>query len=318
MNTESTPKMRAIHQDVLGDKDILRLIDTDRPTPATNGVVVHVRAAGVNPIDAKIRAAGHWCTPPFTLGWDVSGVVAAVAPGENRFVVGDEVFGLPGFPNLAGGYAEYVAASARHFALKPTSIDHIAAAALPMSGLVAWQALVQTARIVPGQRVLIHAAAGGVGHLAVQIVKARGAYVIGTASAAKHPLLRDLGADELIDYTTQDFSELVRDVDVVLDSIGGDYEDRSLLTLRPGGILIGITDPLASAEIAAKAAAVGARGMTVEVAPDHAMLEQLAALVDAGKLRPVIAETFPLEDVAKAHELVEGNRTTGKIVLTVG
>jgi NADPH:quinone reductase-like Zn-dependent oxidoreductase len=280
--------------------------------------VVQVRAAGVNPIDTKIREAGYWLTPPFTLGWDVSGTVTAVAPGENRFTVGDEVFGLPGFPELAGGYAEYVSAPARHFARKPRSIDHTAAAALPMSSLVAWQALIQAAGLTSGQRVLIHAAGGGVGHLAVQIAKAHGAYVIGTASAAKHELLRELGADELIDYNARDFAEDVRDVDVVLDLIGGEYEDRSLRTLRPGGTLVGITNPLAVEEVAAKAAAAGVRGMTVDVAPDHAVLEQVAALVDAGKLRPVIAETFPLEEVAKAHELVESGRTTGKVVLTIG
>ncbi|PZS32367.1 MAG: NADPH:quinone reductase [Pseudonocardiales bacterium] len=312
-----TTTMRAVTQDILGGPEVLHLIEADRPTPTTNGILVEVRAAGVNAIDWKIRQHGLWLTPPFTLGWDVSGVVVAAAPGENRFAVGDEVYGLPGFPALAGGYAEYVAGPARHFASKPKTLDHVSAAALPMATLLAWQALVETAKVRPGQRVLIHASAGGVGHLAVQIAKAHGAYVIGTASAAKHETLRGLGADELIDYRVQDFADVAHDVDVVLDLVGGDYEDRSLSTLRPGGLLIGVTNPLDVERIAAKAAAVGARGVTVDVAPDHAVLEHVAALVDGGRLRPLIAETFPLAKAAKAHELAEGNHTTGKIVLTM-
>jgi NADPH:quinone reductase-like Zn-dependent oxidoreductase len=312
-----TAKMRTVRQDTLGGTDVLTLTETDRPTPGATEILVEVRAAGVNPIDWKIRQFGYWLTPPFVLGWDVSGVVAAVGPGETRFTVGDEVFGLPSFPAVGGGYAEYVVAPSRHFALKPTTVDHVAAAALPLSGSTAWQALVDVAELREGQRVLIHAAAGGVGHLAVQIAKARGAHVIGTATAAKHELLRTLGADEVVDYTAHDFAEVVRDVDVVLDLVGEDYEDRSLRTLRQGGLYIGITNPLAAESIAEKATAAGVRGVTVNVAPDHAVLAQLAQLVDDGKLRPVVAETFPLAEVAKAHDLGEGNHTTGKIVLTV-
>ncbi len=233
-----------------------------------------------------------------------------------RFAVGDEVFGMPGFPDLAGGYAEYVAGPARHFAAKPETLDHVQAAALPLSATVAWQALVQTARIGEGDRVLVHAAAGGVGHLAVQIAKARGAYVIGTARAVNHDMLRELGADELIDHTCVDFAEQIRDIDIVLDLVGGDYEERSLATLRPGGLLIGVTNPMAVREIAVKAEAAGMRGTTVNVAPDHAVLESLAELAQAGLLRPVIAQT--LADAAKAHELGQDNRTAGKIVLTLG
>jgi NADPH:quinone reductase-like Zn-dependent oxidoreductase len=309
--------MTAVRQDRLGGTDVLQLVEIARPTPQTNGIVVEVRAAGVNPIDRKVRQDGMWLTPPFTLGWDVAGVVAAVAPGEHRFAVGDEVFGMPGFPDLAGGYAEFVAGPARHFAAKPDQLDHVQAAALPLSATVAWQALVETAGVGEGDRVLVHAAAGGVGHLAVQIAKARGAYVIGTASAGKHEMLRGLGADELIDHTAVDFAEQVRDVDVVLDLVGGDYEDRSLRTMRPNGLLIGLTNPLATLEIGAKATAAGMRGTTVNVAPDHTVLERLTSLVDAGLLRPVIAEILGLADVAKAHEIGAGNRTAGKIVLTL-
>jgi NADPH:quinone reductase-like Zn-dependent oxidoreductase len=312
-----TSPMRTIRQETLGGPDVLQLIETDIPEPGPTEILVQVKAAGVNPTDWQIREAGYWLTPPFTVGWDVSGVVAAVAPGVNRFEVGDEVYGMPGFPALPGGYAEYVAASARHFALKPNKLDHVQAAAVPLAALTAWQSLVDTAQLQPGQRVLVHAAAGGVGHLAVQIAKAFGAYVIGTASAGKHKMLQELGADELIDYRTTDFSEVVSDVDVVLDTVGGDYEDRSLHTLRPGGLLIGLTNPFLRDQVAAKAQAAGARGTTLMVAPDHVALERIAELVDAGKVRPLVTETFPLEDAAKAHEFGEQGRTTGKIVLTV-
>src|SRR5262249_27632559 len=154
--------------------------------------------------------------------------------GVTRFAEGDEVYGMPRFPREAAAYAEYVTGPSRHFARKPSSVDHVAAAALPLAGLTAWQALVDTAAVAPGPRVLVHAAAGGVGHLAVQIAKARGAYVLGTASAGKHELVRSLGADEVIDYAAEDFAAVARDLDAVLDTVGGDYGVRSLATLRPG------------------------------------------------------------------------------------
>ncbi|CAL9490128.1 Narbonolide_10-deoxymethynolide synthase PikA2, modules 3 and 4 [Streptomyces sp. enrichment culture] len=311
-----TETMRTVRQEALGGAEVLNLTNSPIPAPNATEILVKTHAAGVNPIDWKIREYGLWLTPPFGVGWDVSGTVVAVSPGENRFKVGDEVFGLPAFPNEAAGYSEYVAGPARHFARKPSALDHVQAAALPMAALTAWQALVDGADVQPGQRVLVHAAAGGVGHLAVQIAKARGAYVIGTASAAKHDVLRELGADEVVDYTAVDFTEAVKDVDVVLDLIGGEYEDRSLRTLRPGGTYIGVINPLALDEIRAKAQALGLRGITVNVAPDHAVLEQVAALAEEGRLRPLVAGTFPLQDVREAHELSQSQRATGKIVLT--
>lgn len=315
MLAHMTTNMITVHQDKLGGPEVLRLIETAIPTPGPGEVLVEVRAAGVNPIDTKIRAGGMWLVPPFTLGWDVSGVVAGVGEGVRRFEVGDEVYGIPDFPHLAGGYAEFVVASESSFAPKPTSLDHVHAAALPLSASIAWQALVEGARIGPDQRVLIHAAAGGVGHLAVQIAKSRGAYVIGTASAAKHELLRGLGVDEVVDYTSTDFGTAVRDVDVVFDLIGGDYEDRSLPTLRPGGLLLNITNPPAADATAAKAEAAGRRGITFDLDPNPERLALIAESVDAGHLRPIVTETFPLTEVVKAHELAEANRTTGKIVL---
>ncbi|MEV4165220.1 NADP-dependent oxidoreductase [Nonomuraea dietziae] len=199
--------MRAISQEVLGGPEVLTVVELDRPMPGPTDVLVRVHAAGVNPTDWLHRASGLYLgTPPFVLGWDVSGVVEAVGAGVTLHKVGEEVFGMLDYPSGAGAYAEYVSAPSRNFARKPAGIDHIEAAALPVAALTAWQALVDTADLQPGQRVLIHAAAGGVGHLAVQLAKALGAYVIGTASASKHDCVRSLGADEVIDYSQTDFA----------------------------------------------------------------------------------------------------------------
>ncbi|WP_326619660.1 NADP-dependent oxidoreductase [Streptomyces decoyicus] len=314
-----TPQMRAVSQDTAGGPDVLKMIITDRPVPGPTEILVRVHAAGVNPTDWKSRSQGAFMTgakAPFTLGFDVSGVVEAVGLGVTLFAPGDKVFGMPRFPHPAGAYAEYVTAPARHFAHLPASLDHIQGAALPLASLTAWQALVDTAQVQPGARVLIHAAAGGVGHLAVQIAKSRGAYVIGTARQAKHDFLRGLGADELIDYTQQDFAEAVRDVDIVLDTIGGDYGARSLRTLRPGGTLVSIL-PLDDTFPAAQAREARVRAGFLLVEPDRAGLQAVAGLVDSGKLRVTVDTVVPLEEAAKAHTLGETGRTTGKIVLTV-
>ncbi|MGW2020641.1 NADP-dependent oxidoreductase [Streptomyces decoyicus] len=314
-----TPQMRAVSQDTAGGPEVLKMITTDRPVPGPTEILVRVHAAGVNPTDWKSRSQGAFMTgakAPFTLGFDVSGVVEAVGLGVTLFAPGDKVFGMPRFPHAAGAYAEYVTAPARHFAHLPTSLDHIQGAALPLASLTAWQALVDTAQVQPGARVLIHAAAGGVGHLAVQIAKSRGAYVIGTARQAKHDFLRGLGADELIDYTQQDFAEAVRDVDIVLDTISGDYGARSLRTLRPGGTLVSIL-PLDDAFPAAQAREARIRAGFLLVEPDRAGLQAVAGLVDSGKLRVTVDTVLPLEEAAKAHTLGETGRTTGKIVLAV-
>lgn len=309
--------MRAISQKVLGDPEVLTVVEVDRPTLGPTDVLVQVHAAGVNPTDWMHRATGLYLgTPPFVLGWDVSGVVEATGTGVTLLKPGDEVFGMLDYPRGAGAYAEYVAAPSRNFARKPAGIDHVRAAALPVAALTSWQALVDTADLQPGQRVLIHAAAGGVGHLAVQIAKARGAHVIGTASAPKHDFVRALGADDVIDYTQTDFAEAVRDVDVVLDAVGGDYGLRSLRTLRPGGILVAIVFSQAeNIESAAKERDVRLEYLTVEA--DHAGMKAIAELVDKGLLRTEIESALPLEQAAEAHRRGETRRTTGKLVLTV-
>ncbi|MFE3499536.1 NADP-dependent oxidoreductase [Kitasatospora sp. NPDC059160] len=306
--------MRAVVVEQWGGPEQLVERELARPEPGMNEVLVKVHAAGVNPVDWKTRASGAligWGEVP-AVGWDVSGTVEAVGPGVSNHRPGDEVYGMPLFPRQAGGYAEYVVAPARHLAPKPAGLSHVEAAALPLAGLTAWQALVDAADVRPGERVLVHAAAGGVGHLAVQIAKARGAYVIGTASAGKHDLLRELGADEVVDYREVRFEEAVSDVDVVLDGLGGETAERSMKVLRPGGRLITLPGP---GDVPAAQEGVSASWVLVE--PDHLGLRELTALAERGALRPVVEAVLPLDQAAKAHELGELGRTTGKIVLTV-
>ncbi|NBE96186.1 NADP-dependent oxidoreductase [Nonomuraea sp. KC401] len=313
----TTARMRAIIQESAGGPEVLTLAEVDRPEPMPTEILVRVHAAGVNPTDWKSRMTGRLLgDPPAILGWDVSGVVEAVGPGVTRFRPGDEVFGMPRFPHKAGGYAEYVTAPSRHFTRKPAGLDHVHAAALPLAALTAWQVLHDTANVRSGQRVLIHAAAGGVGHLAVQLAKHLGAYVIGTARRSKHAFVRKLGADEVIDYTEEDFAETVRDVDLVIDSIGGDYGSRSLRTLRDGGILAQL-NPEPDEDLVRRAGERGIWAGFVLVEPDNAGMETIAELAEAGRLGAEVATVLPLEQAARAHELGESNRTTGKIVLSV-
>ncbi|MGW1215151.1 NADP-dependent oxidoreductase [Streptomyces sp. NPDC002499] len=313
MSTVNT--MRAISQDTLGGPEVLKLVELERPQPRTNEVLVRVHAAGLNPTDWKHRKTGGFLgEPPFVLGWDVSGTVEAVGVGVARFRPGDEVFGMLSYPYGHGSHAEYVTAPARTFAHKPASIDHTQAGALPLVSLTAWQGLVEYADVQPGQRVLIHAAAGGVGHVAVQIAKARGAYVIGTASAGKHDFLRSIGVDEPIDYRETDFTEAVKDVDIVLDTLGGDTALRSMRVLRPGGQLVSIV-PIGSNEFYEEAERLGVRALRMLVDASHSGMAAIAELVEAGKLRATIAATFPLAEAAEAHALGGTGRTAGKIVL---
>ncbi|MFC9997691.1 NADP-dependent oxidoreductase [Nocardia sp. NPDC127526] len=308
--------MRAIGQDTFGGPEVLRVVEVERPEPGPAEVLVRVHAAGVNPIDSWHRFNGGLAERIVRLGWDVSGVVEAVGPGVTLFAPGDEVFGLPRHPLPAGTYAEYVVSPARHLVRKPAGLSHVQAAALPLAALTAWQALVDVADVRAGQRVLIHAAAGGVGHLAVQIAKARGAYVIGTARAAKHEFLRELGADEVIDYTAVDFAEAASEIDAVIDTIGGEYGPRSLRTLRAGGIVVSLASP-AEAKLAEEAEPLGLRAQFMIVEADQAGMREIAALAGSGRLTPRIDSVLPLEQAGKAHEIADSGRTSGKIVLSV-
>ncbi|MBO1336332.1 NADP-dependent oxidoreductase [Streptomyces sp. VRA16 Mangrove soil] len=306
--------MRVITQRRLGGPDVLEMVEVERPEPHEGEVLVRVHAAGVNPVDrlARTGEAPLFGDPPFTLGWDLSGVVESCGRDVTEFRPGDEVFGMI----RGGAYAEYVAVRVEHLAPKPATIDHVHAAATPAAALTSWQALVDIGQIGPGRRVLVHAAAGGVGHIAVQIAKAEGAYVIGTARADKHAFLHDLGVDEPLDYTTTDFTRAVHDIDVALDLIGGDYGPRTLVTLRPGGLLVSAV--LSDLGVTAQdAQARGVRFAPVAVQPSGATLRKVAALLAAGRIRPHVSARLPWEETGKAHEMGESGRTQGKIVLSV-
>ena len=315
MSTETT--MHAIRQATLGGPEVLELVEVPRPSPIPTEVLVRTLAAGVNPVDWKVRARGGFLgEPPFTVGWDVAGVVEEVGYGVTRFAVGDRVFGMPRFPREAAAYAQYVTSPSRQLARLPDGLDDVEAGALPLAGLTAWQALVETADVQPGQRVLVLAAAGGVGHLAVQIAKARGAYVLGTARAEKHAFLADLGVDEAIDYTSENVAERAHEVDVVLDLVGGETGLDAFPAVRDGGVFVSVPSS-AGLEALHELAAGRARVTGILVEPDRAGLEALAELVAAGALRPHVSQTFPLAEAGRAHELGETGRTQGKLVLTV-
>ncbi|PBB99279.1 NADP-dependent oxidoreductase [Mesorhizobium sp. WSM3862] len=308
--------MRAVTQNSVGEPDVLFVAEQPAPSPKASEVLVRVKAAGINPVDGAVRA-GYFPLigePPFILGWDISGTVEALGTGVTAFKVGDAVFGMPRFPKQAAAYAEFVATPVDEIAAKPAAIDHAQAAALPLAGLTAWQGLVRHGGLQSGQRVLIHAGAGGVGHLAVQIAKARGAWVIATASPDKLDYVRSIGADEVVDYTNGDFTERVRDIDLVLDAMGGDHADRSLKVLREGGVLVS----LLNVHDATRAKA-GERNIRVErmsVVPDREGLVELARLVDARKLAVHVAKAFPLNQAGAAHAFL-ATRPIGKVVLTV-
>lgn len=309
--------MLAVSQYEFGDPGVLTAVSVDRPQPGFNEILVRVDAAGVNPVDWRTRADGGLGTlgePPFVLGWDVSGTVESVGVGVTLFRPGDRVLGMPRFPYGGGAYAEYAMGPARHFAHTPRRLRPVEAAALPLAGLTAWQALVETADVRAGQHVLVHGAAGGVGHLAVQIAKAHGAKVTATARESRHGALTELGADQVIDHVRHDFTGLVSEVDAVLDTVGGDCAERSLSVLRPGGVLVTLPGPPDEA-LTRRAAELGARLEFMLVEPDRQGLLALTELVRSERLRPVVDTVLPLARAAKAHELAENSSVFGKIVL---
>lgn len=307
--------MRTITQRSLGGPEVLEIAEIARPTPGPGEVVVRVCATGVNPADYKVRSGlvRLFGAPPFTVGHEFSGVVAEAGTGAGAFQPGDEVYGWTGPPH--GSHADYALVPATSLVAKPRGLDHVHTAALPIAGVTALRALTTIAGVGPGQRVLIHGAAGGVGHLAVQIAKSLGAYVIGTARASNHPYLTGLGADELIDYTTTDFATL-RDIDVVLDTVSNDYGPRSLDVLAVGGILVDVVGiGIDRTAVRRRAETSGLRFVEFFLEPGPADLARLAELADEGRLRPTVGAVLPLTAAAEAHELIEGRHVRGKIVL---
>jgi NADPH:quinone reductase-like Zn-dependent oxidoreductase len=308
--------MRIVVQESVGGPEVLKLIERTSPQPGPGEILVRVKAAGINPVDIAVRSGAYPMLgePPFTVGWDISGVVTGLGQGVNGIAIGDEVYGMPRFPKEAAAYAEEIAAPANEIAPKPRALSHEQAAALPLAGLTAWQGLVGAAGLAAGQRVLIHGAGGGVGHLAVQIAKARGATVLATASTGKVDFVRSLGADEVIDYRKADFLSVARDVNVALETIGGDHAAQTLKAVRGGGVLVsllGVND--------AAAAAAKDKGIRVErilVRPDRDGLSGLARLVDSGRLKVHVEKAFPLDQAAAAHAFQAG-KPLGKVVLTM-
>ncbi len=315
--TSQTMKAIRIHN--YGGPEVLKYEDAPRPQPQAGEVLVRVHAAGVNPIDWKVRE-GHmkdfWPHKfPLILGWDLSGVVEELGKGPaaaGRFKIGDEVYSLPD-PTRNGAYADYIVVREPELARKPNSLHHICAAAIPLAALTAWQSLFDTAQLQPGQRVLIHAGSGGVGHLAVQLAKWKGAYVFATASTKNQDLLRELGVDEPIDYTQQRFEDIARKIDIVLDTLGGETQERSWSVLKKGGVLVSLVQPPSEE----KAKELGVRAAIIGAQPNGAQLAEIAKIIEAGKLAPVIDRILPLSEARRAHELSQSGHTHGKIALRV-
>ena len=296
-----------------GGPEVLELEDIPRPMPGARELLVRIHAAGVNPVDWKIREGLLGEQPlPAIMGSDFSGVVEELGADVEEFRVGQEVFGS--VADQSGSYAEYAIAPITHVTEKPPGLDHIQAAALPTAGLTAWQALFDAAHIERGQRVLIHAASGGVGSFAVQFAKWKGATVLGTSSAQHLEFLRLLDADERIDYRNSRFEEVAREVDVVLDTIGGETQNRSWGVLRAGGILVSTVQPTSQE----RASAQHARGSFIRC--DHARSDELAtiaSLVVKGDVKVYVESVLPLREAAHAQELSQKGHTHGKIVLRV-
>jgi NADPH:quinone reductase-like Zn-dependent oxidoreductase len=309
--------------DAPGAADALRAASVPVPSPVMNELLVRVVAAGVNPIDAKTRAGrGVWnavADRPAVLGYDFSGVVVKSPYEAHPLSPGTPVFGMAPFPRSGGTYAEYAVVPSLSVARKPTALSHVEAAGVPLAALTAWGLVVETAHAHEGQRMLIHAGAGGVGHFAVQFAAYFGAHVTTTASGRNASWLRELGAAVVIDHTTTRFEEVVADVDVVIDLVGnvdGDTGTRSLSVLRPGGLYMVV--PTGSwPGYADAAAATGARASSYKVSPDGGALATIGRLLDSGAVQVYIDTVFDLADAAAAHRRIEDGHTRGKIVLRV-
>ena len=308
-------KIRKMRIHSFGDSAVLQVDTVELSLPDASQVLVSVKAASVNPVDFKIRSGKYPAVKedrlPYTLGRDVSGVVEKCGAQATQYKVGDEVFGMVGIGG--GGYAEKVALDQRAITRKPSSLDHVHAAAIPLAGQTAWQGLFRHGGLKPGQSVLIHGGSGGVGHFAVQFAKAKGARVLTTVSTANVEFAKSLDADVVIDYTTQRFEDQASDLDMVFDLIDGETRERSWKLLKPGGTLVStLTDP--SQE---RAKELGVRALRYTVEADGNELAEIAALVTAGKVKAHVQKIYPLEEAAQALTELEKNHPAGKIVLIV-
>ncbi|GAA4737249.1 NADP-dependent oxidoreductase [Flavisolibacter ginsenosidimutans] len=314
--------MKAIILTEAGSPDNLKLQQVDTPQPKEDEVLIKIKTISINPVDVKTRKGGGLLeglqkNPLVILGWDVAGDVVAVGASVTKFKESDKVFGMINFPGKGKTYAEYATAPEAHLAHIPDGINYEEAAAATLAALTAWQVLVHQAEIRAGQRVLIHAAAGGVGHFAVQIAKHFDAFVIGTASAANSDFLKSLGVDQTVDYTREDFSQTLKDIDIVLDPIGGATTIKSLRVLKPGGTLVSIVGGVKEeAQSIAGDSNFTAKNYLVHSSGRD--MEQLAILLKEGKLKPFISSRYTLEQMPEAHRKIETGKTRGKIVVNVG
>lgn len=331
--------MRAITISGYGDPSVLHLAEAEKPRPARDEVLIAVRAAAINPVDAKIRSGSQRSIIhlefPAVLGMDLAGDVVAVGRDVTSLAVGDKVFGSPNHKRM-GSYAEFAAVRASELAKMPTTSTYVEAASLPLAVLTAWDSLVRHGKIKKGMRVLIQAGAGGVGSLAIQLARHFGAHVYATSSARNIELLRELGTDVPIDYAKEQYDEVAKDCDLVVDSLGPDHFERTLAMVKKGGTIVGLTAGIPEAvekhgPVFGLVAAIwtlavflvrarvtkGVRFLPITRKPDGAVLAQIARLVDDGELRAIIDTVLPLGEAQKAHELSEAGRTRGKIVLSI-
>ena len=309
-------KMRAVVIHAYGGQEVMKLENVARPEPADDEVLVRVVAASINPVDVAIRK-GYFAkllgNLPLILGMDAAGIVEKVGNKVTKYKAGDPVFAFFTLKD-EGGYAEFVRAKEDELALKPGTVGFDQAAGVGAAGATAWEALIDTADLRTGQTVLIHGGSGGVGHLAIQIAKAKGARVFATASTANQEFLRQMGADIAIDYTRTKFEDVAKDVDVVLDTVGGDTLERSYGVVKKGGTIVSIVDNPKPEALELR----GIRGVMLRCTPKPGVLEELSKLMEAKKLTPVISQTFPMANVAQAHDQIATGHTRGKIVLIIG
>ncbi|MGC8120039.1 NADP-dependent oxidoreductase [Marinobacter sp. VGCF2001] len=313
-------RMKHVIYGEFGERAVLQLADAPVPLPEDGKVLIRVHGAGLNPIDWKTRKGLGFAARqiehrlPWIPGYDVAGEIVAVAEGVTTLAPGDRVMGMIGFPSGGGAYAGYALAEADELAIVPDELDLVTAGAIPLAALTAWQALFEMARLESGQKILVHAGAGGVGHFAVQFALERGAHVVATASPANRDFLAELGVHEVIDYHTTDVAEECYGLDVVLDLVGGETGKRSLHTLGESGVLVTIPTVTAD-DIVSAAEAMGLRAHGMTVRPDVFHLEEIAELIEDGDVRVHLEQVFPLSQVQAAHELLETGHVRGKLVL---
>jgi NADPH:quinone reductase-like Zn-dependent oxidoreductase len=306
--------MKAVVVHEYGGPEVLKFENAPRPEPRENEILVRVIAAGVNPVDSLIRSGKYakffGTTLPLIPGYDIAGVIEKTGTKITKLKIGDAVYG---YPLWGGGYAEYAVATEGEATAKPKSLNYIEAAAVPLVALTAWQALIDSAKLSAGQTVLIHGGSGGVGSFAIQIAKACGAKVIATASTKNQDLLKELGADVAIDYTTTKFEDVAKDVDVVLDSVGKDTLARSYGVLKKGGFVATLVARLDQAELDKH----GIHGASISVKPDANELAEITKLIDDKKIKVIVSQVFPLTEAVKAQEQAATGHTRGKIVIKI-